>query len=279
MFARLTSLAPERLEVTGPAVPLLAPRSSIEQPRATGCRHGAGRAFTATLPVLAAVRRRAKPKRRESAFDPIAEYKRVQSDPLGSWGFLEEEEFAQRMASFTAVAFVPSILLSVTVFPPSDEEGIFLPNMLAAFAYGLGLTMAVSFLLLLRISSLLDPLNKGLKATSYLVEDSRNKRSLPGDGGYYSEVRQKTKEEVQRDQLLGEYQTNPAMGRLRKYLVGAAALSVLGWVLGSISGGEMSLNEDEEDERKCGTRCIPGLMTDDSGIQRNSYRLFTDRGL
>ena len=28
------------------------------------------------------------------------------------------------------------------------------------------------------------------------------------------EVRQKTKEEVQRDQLLGEYQTNPAMGRL-----------------------------------------------------------------
>ncbi|CAK9090177.1 Uncharacterized protein SCF082_LOCUS42537 [Durusdinium trenchii] len=154
------------------------------------------------------------------------------------------------MASFTAVAFVPSILLSVTVFPPSDEEGIFLPNMLAAFAYGLGLTMAVSFLLLLRISSLLDPLNKGLKATSYLVEDSRNKRSLPGDGGYYSEVRQKTKEEVQRDQLLGEYQTNPAMGRLRKYLVGAAALSVLGWVLGSISGGEMSLNEEWRDERR-----------------------------
>ena len=35
-----------------------------------------------------------------------------------------------------------------------------------------------------------------------------------------------------------------------KYLVGAAALSVLGWVLGSISGGEMSLNEEWRDERR-----------------------------
>lgn len=217
--------------------------------------------------------RRAK-KRRQSAFDPIVEYKRVQEDPLGSWGFLEEDDFARRIVSFAAVAFVPSLLLSVAVFPPSDEDGIFLPNMLAAFSYGVGLTMAVTFILLLRISSFVDPLNKNLKATSYVVEDSRSQRSLAGDGGYYMERRQKTSDEIQRDQLLGEYQTGPAMSRLRKYLLGAAAVSALGWIVGSVSGGEMSLREDEEDERKCGTRCIPGLMTDDTNIEMNGYRLF-----
>ncbi|CAL1150382.1 unnamed protein product [Cladocopium goreaui] len=217
--------------------------------------------------------RRAK-KRRQSAFDPIVEYKRVQEDPLGSWGFLEEDDFAQRIVSFAAVAFVPSLLLSVAVFPPSNEDGIFLPNMLAAFSYGVGLTMAVTFILLLRISSFVDPLNKNLKATSYVVEDSRSQRSLAGDGGYYMERRQKTSDEIQRDQLLGEYQTGPAMSRLRKYLLGAAAVSALGWIVGSVSGGEMSLREDEEDERKCGTRCIPGLMTDDTNIEMNGYRLF-----
>ncbi|CAL1144099.1 unnamed protein product [Cladocopium goreaui] len=259
--------------------------------------------------------------------------------------FEEEDDFAQRIVSFAAVAFVPSLLLSVAVFPPSNEalifgrlvdlwglaetalgDGIFLPNMLAAFSYGVGLTMAVTFILLLRISSFVDPLNKNLKATSYVVEDSRSQRSLAGDGGYYSssaeeglvdeatsgngvldtfemlpratflpatryavasvERRQKTSDEIQRDQLLGEYQTGPAMSRLRKYLLGAAAVSALGWIVGSVSGGEMSLREDEEDERKCGTlvaaaaensigtRCIPGLMTDDTNIEMNGYRLF-----
>ena len=33
----------------------------------------------------------------------------------------EEDEFTKRIVSFTAVAFVPSLLLSVAVFPPSDE--------------------------------------------------------------------------------------------------------------------------------------------------------------
>lgn len=45
------------------------------------------------------------------------------------------------------------------------QEGIFLPNMLAAFAYGVGLTMAVALILLLRISSFVDPLNKNLKVS------------------------------------------------------------------------------------------------------------------
>eukprot|EP00434_Breviolum_minutum_P010559 symbB.v1.2.009314.t1/scaffold585.1/size314277/4 len=84
----------------------------------------------------------------------------------------------------------------------------------------------------------------------------------------------KTTDEIQRDQLLGEYQTGPAMGRLRKYLLGTACLSALGWILGGTSGGEMSLRDDEDEERKCGTRCIPGLMTDDSNIEMNGYRLF-----
>ena len=67
----------------------------------------------------------------------------------------------------------PSIFLQnemwVSVNPkqhPSAQEGIFVPNMLAAFAYAVGLTMAVAFILLLRISSFVDPLNKNLKARS-----------------------------------------------------------------------------------------------------------------
>lgn len=243
-------------------------------------RHVAAATFAAAFTSRRYVSRRtgcarhAQKKRRASAFDPIVEYKRVQDDPLGSWGFLEEDEFTKRIVSFAAVAFVPSLLLSVAVFPPSDEDGIFLPNMVAAFSYGLGVCMAVTFILLLRISSFVDPLNKNLKATSYVVEDSRSQRSLAGDGGYYSERRKKTNDEIQRDQLLGEYQTGPAMGRLRKYLLGTACLSALGWILGGTSGGEMSLRDDEDEERKCGTRCIPGLMTDDSNIEMNGYRLF-----
>lgn len=45
------------------------------------------------------------------------------------------------------------------------KDGIFLPNMVAAFSYGLGVCMAVTFILLLRISSFVDPLNKNLKDT------------------------------------------------------------------------------------------------------------------
>ena len=60
------------------------------------------------------------------------------------------------------------ICLSTMSFPwflsLGSQDGIFLPNMLAAFSYGVGLTMAVTFILLLRISSFVDPLNKNLKA-------------------------------------------------------------------------------------------------------------------
>ena len=45
------------------------------------------------------------------------------------------------------------------------KDGIFLPNMVAAFSYGLGVSMAVTLILLLRISSFVDPLNKNLKVT------------------------------------------------------------------------------------------------------------------
>lgn len=266
-----------KVPLQGPISTATASASSTASP-ASASALGQGSRCALALAAAVAQRsfrapRRAK-KKRQSAFDPIVEYKRVQEDPLGSWGFLEEDEFTKRVVSFAAVAFVPSLLLSVAVFPPSDEDGVFLPNMLAAFSYGVGLTMAVTFILLLRISSFVDPLNKNLKATSYVVEDSRSQRSLAGDGGYYMERRQKTSDEIQRDQLLGEYQTGPAMSRLRKYLLGAAAVSALGWIVGSVSGGEMSLREDEEDERKCGTRCIPGLMTDDTNIEMNGYRLF-----
>ena len=37
-----------------------------------------------------------------------------------------------------------------------------------------------------------------------------------------------------------------------KYLLGSIALSLLGWTLGSFSGGEMSLREEEEEEPRCG---------------------------
>eukprot|EP00438_Fugacium_kawagutii_P014914 Skav233163 [mRNA] locus=scaffold1620:33763:37420:- [translate_table: standard] len=86
-------------------------------------------------------------------------------------------------------------------------------------------------------------------------------------------MRKKTTDEIQRDQLLGEYQTGPAMARLRKYLLGAAALSALGWIVGSVSGGEM-LGAGNHWPLGAGSNCIPGLMTDDSNIEMNGYRFF-----
>ena len=69
------------------------------------------------------------------------------------------------------------ICLSTMSFPwflsLGSQDGIFLPNMLAAFSYGVGLTIAVTFILLLRISSFVDPLNKNLKAPA-----------CPGDGWF-----------------------------------------------------------------------------------------------
>ncbi|CAJ1459872.1 unnamed protein product [Effrenium voratum] len=221
---------------------------------------------------------RAKKKRQETPYDPIVEYRRVQEDPIGSWGFLEDDEFAKKMLGFSSVSFLISLVLSTTVFPVSNEEGILLPNMAAAFCYALGLGMATTFVLLLRVSSFVDPLNKNLKARSFIVEDRRDPNTRrafsPGDGGFYSERVQKSTDEIQRDKLLGEYQTGPAMARLRKYLLGAFGLSVLGWVSGSFTGGEMGIREDADEEFACGSRCIPGLMTDDTRIQRNGYRLF-----
>ena len=210
-----------------------------------------------------------KKKRAKTEFDPIVEYRRVQEDPIGSWSFLEDGEFATRVMTFSAVAFLPSLLLTTVVFPLVDEEGIILENMVAAFFYGFAIALTCTFLLLLRIGALLDPLNKNLLAKSYIVEDSRDQRSQrsfsPGDGGYYAVKRVKPEDERQRDKLLGEYTTAPAMGRLRKYVVGSLALLALGWTGGALSGAEMSREmEQEQDEQACGIGCIPGFETDDS---------------
>ncbi|CAJ1390546.1 unnamed protein product [Effrenium voratum] len=127
-----------------------------------------------------------------------------------SWGFLEDDEFAKKMLGFSSVSFLISLVLSTTVFPVSNEEGILLPNMAAAFCYALGLGMATTFVLLLRVSSFVDPLNKNLKARSFIVEDRRDPNTRRASGSV-----QKSTDEIQRDKLLGEYQTGPAMARLR----------------------------------------------------------------
>ena len=220
---------------------------------------------------------RAKKKQREKTeFDPIEEYRRVQEDPIGSWGFLDDGEFATRIVTCSAVAFLPALLLTTVVFPPADEEGIVFENMVASFSYAFALSLSFTFLLLLRVGGLLDPLNKNLLAKSYVVEDSRDQRSqrsLLGTGGYYAEVRTKPEDERQRDKLLGEYTTAPAMARLRKYLLGAIALAALGWTVGALSGAEMRQNlEREEEEQACGVGCIPGFeTTDDTLVKRSSW--------
>ena len=45
----------------------------------------------------------------------------------------EEDEFTKRIVSFAAVAFVPSLLLSVAVFPPSDEDWASVPHIFPRF--------------------------------------------------------------------------------------------------------------------------------------------------
>jgi len=231
------------------------------------------RRFPSSTCSRGSIPRHAKKKRQATEFDPIIEYKRVQEDPIGSWSFLEDGEFATRILGVAGVAFLPSLLLTTIVYPPTDEEGVIFQNMFASFAYAFAIASAVTFLLLLRIGGLLDPLNKNLLAKSYVVEDSRDSRQRgsmsPGDGGFYSEVRTKPEDERQRDKLLGEYTTAPAMTRLRKYLVGSIACLAVGWVGGGFSGAEMRADmEPEEEEGACGFGCIPGVEQDDASIMR-----------
>eukprot|EP00439_Symbiodinium_sp_Y106_P084651 s662_g26.t1 len=230
--------------------------------------------------ILARVLRRARRKKREETeFDPIVEYRRVQEDPIGALSFLEDGEFATRVLACSAAAFLPALLLTTIVFPPADEDGIIFQNMIASFFYAIALAFFFTFLLLLRIGGLLDPLNKNLLAKSYIVEDSRDQKSQrnfgPGDGGYYSEVRVKPEDERQRDKLLGEYTTAPAMARLRKYLLGSIALLALGWTGGALSGAEMRQDlEREEEEGACGSGCIPGFDVDDATLVKRSSWIF-----
>ena len=226
-------------------------------------------AFRGSRRVRGLVLRRAKKKREETEFDPIVEYRRVQEDPIGSWGFLEDGEFASRILACAAGSFLPGLLLTTLVYPLADQDGVIVENMVASFFYAVAISLTFTFLVLLRIGGLLDPLNKNLLAKSYIVEDSRDQRSQrsfsPGDGGYYAVERVKPEAELKRDQLLGQYETAPAMARLRKYLVGSMALLALGWTAGALSGAEMRRDfEPEEDEQACGVGCIPGFETDNA---------------
>uniref|UniRef100_A0A7S4STS9 Uncharacterized protein n=1 Tax=Alexandrium monilatum TaxID=311494 RepID=A0A7S4STS9_9DINO len=235
---------------------------------------------------LAAVSRAARPRESAAAeaakeFEPVAEYRALKDDMLSSWGFLGDQDFAIRALAVFIAGLVPGISFGAAVFPLRSEETgeLLVRNTVAASLLGAFLALCLLLAVIYRLAGQWDSVNKLLQRRAYYVEYDPTKKMDygSGSGGAYSFKQAKSEKEMERDRLLAEYETEPAVSRLRVYLLGTLAAAGSA-IAGSLSvGGEIGLAREEEEEEEedevsamfykgkktvCKEGCIPGLEKD-----------------
>lgn len=215
-------------------------------------------------------------------FEPINVYKKLKEDFIGAWGSLGDGDFALRLFGIFIVGVVPGATFGNAVFQTDDPEtGQLVPRNAAAAAL-LASTIGFSVLLLILVFLAFrwDEVNKLLQRSKYVVEyDPTTKMDFgSGSGGAYSYTQVKTQEDIDRDRLLATYETEPAIGRIRVYLL-ATLPAIATSLAGSATLGEIRKAAPEEEEegeeaalvdgtwkfvkkqkkKVCGTGCLPGL--------------------
>lgn len=188
-------------------------------------------------------------------FEPIAEYNELRDNVIGSWGFLADNEFAMRLAGVFVPLFLLALVITSGVYPPVDEEDgeLLVRNIFASGLFASVVGLIVVFVVLLAIALQWDRVNKVLLQRSFTVE-GRSMDQSSGDGGYYGYDQVKTDKDARRDKLLSNYETEPALRRVRFYLLGTAVATAAAWVGGSAVCGEMRMappiEEGEEKEQQ-----------------------------
>lgn len=216
--------------------------------------------------------------------DPMLRYQRLKDDFFGSWNFVSDGDFAVRIVGVFAFGFLLSTALLVNIYPPLDDEtgDIAFNNIAASFLFGCGSSFLGVVGFLVWLGGNVDSVNRLLRAKAIVMEVDPTEDRSSGTMGYYTTQNKKTKQDVKRDKLVAVYATEPALSRVRTYLLGALVCSVVAWTGGGSVGGEMRLAAaDEEEEngiykdtsgadniKACKAGCLPGAGTIGLGFQR-----------
>lgn len=203
-------------------------------------------------------------------FSAISEYKALKGNFLGSWGFLDEDQFVLRMLGLFGVNALAGLVFIAAVYPPNS-----LANVAVDGLFGVAISFTLSFAILLFILRQWDMVNRMLRKGSYVVE-GRSPDQRFGDGGAYAYTEAKSKRETRRDRLLAGYVTEPVVSRLRVYVTASLALSATSWAGGAFVGGEMSIaEEEEEEEQENGTFSLAART---GGRDKPGFEYFLQRG-
>eukprot|EP00929_Paragymnodinium_shiwhaense_P059182 TRINITY_DN29633_c0_g2_i1.p1 TRINITY_DN29633_c0_g2~~TRINITY_DN29633_c0_g2_i1.p1 ORF type:complete len:336 (-),score=86.40 TRINITY_DN29633_c0_g2_i1:276-1283(-) len=209
------------------------------------------------FPVLEGLRRKgsdlpgAPGESGQENFEPIAEFRAIRDNTVGSWGFLDDEEFAIRIVTVFGGAFVPGLAFMSAVFPFTDTAGgLALKNVVADFFFAAFISSVAVLGVLLYMAQQWSTVDKALRKEKYTVEyDPTAKMDYTsGPGGAYSYQQVKSQKAVQRDRLIAEYDVEPALNRLRTFLAASVVAVLVMPAVGSSMGAEMKLAPPEEEE-------------------------------
>jgi len=191
-------------------------------------------------------------------FEPIAEFKAIKENPVGSWGFLDDMDFAKRTATLFAAAFLVGAVFMSWVFPPLDASvGLVVKNLLADAFFAAGIGAVVVVTAILYMGQQWSNVDRALRKEKFTVEyDPTAKMDYTsGPGGAYSYEQVKTTKAAQRDRLIAEYDVEPALTRVRSYLAASLLASLAMPALGSSMGAEMNMAPPEDPTTdKCKTK-------------------------
>jgi len=180
---------------------------------------------------------------------PIDEYRELKDDQFAALGFLDSQDLLLRIAAIFAAVFIPSLALTTYVYPPFGEQGeLFFPNVAAALVFAAASGSSIVFAVVISLTQKFDNVTKSLQRSSYYVEFDGTKGLDYGGGagGAYSYTRTKTDEQQQKDKLIAETETEPATGRLRTYLLGSIATTIVSFTVAGNVGGVARPAAEEE---------------------------------
>lgn len=230
-------------------------------------------AHSATHSGAVAVRARSA-KGDSNDMDPTYRYNQLKENFFGSWLFLEDDAFAIRLFVVFVVGFALATVLLVNIYPPLDTDGdIAINNLAASFLIGCGLSLLLVVGTLLWLGGQLDRVNRLLQTKAIVLEVDPTNEKTSGTYGFYTTVARKSEDDAKRDKLVATYSTEPALSRVRTYLVASVVCSAVAWVGGTNVGGEVLMAEEDEegeedgvyrdnsgadDIKRCKGGCLPG---------------------